>query len=50
MFVYGFFNLPMSIIINTIVRIFTAFRYLNTRYLTTHYVFQVEVITNYCIT
>ena len=50
MFVYGFFNLPMSIIINTIVSIFTVFRFINTRDLITHYVFQVEVITNYCIT
>ena len=34
---------------NTVLSIFTIFRFINTRYLPTHYVFQVEVNMNCCI-
>ena len=44
-----FRNPLTSTIINTILSIFTVFRLTNTRDLTTHYVFQVEVNMNCCI-
>ena len=50
MCVYGFSNPLMSTIINTILSIFTVFRYVNTRDLFVHYIFQLEEIMNCCIT
>ena len=45
----GFRNPLTSTIINTILSMFTVFRFINTRDLTTHYIFQVEINMNYCI-
>ena len=51
MSVDGFRNPLTPTIINvTILSIFTVFRFLSTRDLTTHYVFQVEVKMDWCIT
>ena len=50
MCVCGFSNPLPSTIINTILIIFTVFRYVNTRDLFVHYVSQLEEIMNCYIT
>ena len=45
----GFRNLLTSTITNTVLSIFTIFRFINTRDLSNHYVFQVGVNMNCCI-